>query len=163
MSGWCCRLKTILANLGHYHVEQQDIIGERWLANTLLFQHSLNALAQFGCFAGIASGVGSAHLPQFTDGVLEAGWDVLPWHGLPLERFDPVAPLVTRILAAASVDAPPEYLRVLEVVEVVQKVAYSLPDGFRSVRCALCPYGRQGKERDSQTEHGKAHSVATVH
>lgn len=163
MSGWCCRLKTILANLGHYHVEQQDIIGERWLANTLLFQHSLNALAQFGCFAGIASGVGSAHLPQFAYGVLEAGWDVLPWHGLTLECLEPAAPFLARILAAAPIDTLPEYLRVLEAVEVVQKVVYSLPDGFRSVRCILCPYGRQGKERDGEAEHGKAHSVAAVH
>lgn len=128
-----------------------------------IFQDSLNALAQFSCFAGIASGVGSAHLPQFAYGVLEAGWDVLPWHGLMLECLDPAAPFLARILAAAPIDTLPEYLRVLEVVEVVQKVAYSLPDGFRSVRCALCPYGRQGKERDGETEHGKAHSVATVH
>ena len=106
---------------------------------------------------GIASGVGPAHLPQFTDGIFEAGRDVLTPHGLPLERFDPVAPFVARIFAAAPIDAPPEYLRVLEVVEVVQKVAYSLPDGFRSVRCTLCPYGRQGKERDGEAEHGKAH------
>ena len=128
-----------------------------------IFQDSLNALAQFGCFAGIASGVGSAHLPQFAYGVLEAGWDVLPWHGLTLECLEPVAPFLARILAAAPIDTLPEYLRVLEVVEVVQKVAYSLPDGFRRVRCALCPYGRQGKKGDGETEHGKAHSVATVH
>ena len=110
MSGWCCRLKTIPANLGHYHVEQQDIIGERWLANTLLFQHSLDPPAQFGCFAGIASGVGPAHLPQFANGIFESGRDVLTPHGLPLERFDPVAPFLARILAAAPIDAPPEYL-----------------------------------------------------
>ena len=133
MSGWCCRLKTIPANLGHYHVEQQDIIGERWLANTLLFQHSLDPPAQFGCFAGIASGVGPAHLPQFANGIFKLGRDVLTPHGLPLERFDPVAPFAARILAAASIDTPPEYLRVLESVEVVQKVVYGLPDGFRGV------------------------------
>ena len=103
------------------------------LSLSLVFQDSLNSPAQFGCFAGIASGVGPAHLPQFTDGIFEAGRDVLTPHGLPLERFDPVAPLVTRILAAASVDAPPEYLRVLEAVEVVQKVADGLPDGFCGV------------------------------
>ena len=103
------------------------------LSLSLVFQDSLNSPAQFGCFAGIASGVGPAHLPQFTDGIFEAGRDVLTPHGLPLERFDPVAPLVTRILAAASVDAPPEYLRVLEAVEVVQKVADGLPDDFCGV------------------------------
>ena len=36
----------------------------------LVFQHSLDTLAQFGCFAGIASGVGPAHLPQFAYGIL---------------------------------------------------------------------------------------------
>ena len=99
----------------------------------LLFQHNLDALAQFSCFAGIASGVGPAHLPQFADGIFEPGRDLLTPHGLPLERFDPVAPLVTRILAATPIDAPPEYLRVLEAVEVVQKVADGLPDGFCGV------------------------------
>ena len=88
---------------------------------------------RIGCFAGITPGVGSAHLPQFTDGVLEAGWDVLTPHGLPLEHLDSGAPFIARILAAASVDALPEYLRVLEVVEVVQKAADGLPDGFRGV------------------------------
>ena len=133
------------------------------LSLSLVFQDSLNSPAQFGCFASIASGVGPAHLPQFADGVLEAGWDVLTPHGLPLEHLDSAAPFLARILAAAPIDTLPEYLRVLEVVEVVQKVVYSLPDGFRSVRCTLCPYGRQGKERDGEAEHGKAHSVAAVH
>lgn len=101
--------------------------------NISLFQHSLDAPAQFGGLAGTASGVGPAHLPQFAYGVLELGWDVLSRHGLTLERFDPAAPFTARILAAAPIDAPPEYLRVLEVVEVVQKVADGLPDGFRGV------------------------------
>ena len=72
-------------------------------------------------------------MPQFADGIFEPGRDLLTPHGLPLERFDPVAPLVTRILAATPIDAPPEYLRVLEAVEVVQKVADGLPDGFCGV------------------------------
>ena len=88
---------------------------------------------RIGCFAGITPGVGSAHLPQFAYGVLEAGWDVLPWHGLTLECLDPAAPFLARILAAAPIDTLPEYLRVLESVEVVQKVVYGLPDGFRGV------------------------------
>ena len=103
------------------------------LSLSLVFQDSLNSPAQFGCFAGIASGVGPAHLPQFANGIFKLGRDVLTPHGLPLERFDPVAPFAARILATASIDTLPEYLRVLESVEVVQKVVYGLPDGFRGV------------------------------
>ena len=88
---------------------------------------------RIGCFAGITPGVGSAHLPQFANGIFKLGRDVLTPHGLPLERFDPVAPFAARILATASIDTLPEYLRVLESVEVVQKVADGLPDGFCGV------------------------------